>query len=204
MANGFQLTRPASHGAQQMNASAQVVVGTEFTCPGSGTQNVSEMGHFGDTDGGDALFNLSIYTDDVTNDCPEDQVSGSIVAGLAMPEAGTEIYGAIDPVVELTGGVIYWLCSMSLDGDLNYDRDNSGGNSKQGFTSGSVWPSGADWEGYNNRNWDMGIWAIYEAAASDPQINVNEQPSAADTVISALGDLGVDVADCSKPIDKVM
>lgn len=204
MANGFQLTRPSSHGAQQMNASSQVVVGTEFACPGSGTQNISEMGHFGDTDGGDADFNLSIYTDDATNDCPEAQVSGSIVGPLTMPEAGTEIYGAVDPVVELTGGVDYWLCMMSLNGALNLDRDNSGGNSEQGFTSGSVWPSGSDWEGYNARNWDMGIWAIYAAAATDPQINVNEQPSAADVITPALGDLGVDVADCSKPMDKVI
>jgi len=173
MANGFQLSRPASHGAQQMNATAQVAVGTEFVCPGSGVQEISELGHFGDTDSGTALFNLGIFTDDAGNDCPETIVANADAQSLLMPELGTEQFGALDPVAECTGGVDYWLCMVSEDSDLNLDRDNSGGNTEQGFTSGGAWPSGADWEGYNARAWDMGIWAIYAAQAGEGRTTKN-------------------------------
>lgn len=173
MANGFQTSRPSSHGGEQMNATVNVAVGIEFTCPGSGTQEITELGHFGDTDTGDANFSIGIFTDDAANDCPESQVSNSDL-DLVMPNAGPSVYGALDPVAECTGGVDYWFCFVSDDSDLNLDRDSTGGNTEQGFVSGGAWPTPAEWEGFTSRTWDMGIWAIYQAQAGDLTINVSE------------------------------
>ncbi len=165
MANGFLIETPSSHGDEQMNATANVVVAQEFTCPGSGIQEITEIGAFGDTDVDPAAFSIGIFTDDAANDCPESQVANSD-ADLTMPAAGPSDSYAYSTYPLLSGGVDYWLAIVSHDSDLNLDRFSTGGNTEQGFVSGGAWPTPAEWESLNSRTWDMGFWAVYQAQAA--------------------------------------
>ncbi len=164
MANGFLTSTPSSHGDEQMNATANVVVAQEFTCPGSGIQEITEIGAFGDTDTGDTDFSIGIFTDDAANDCPESQVANSD-ADLVMPNAGPSDSHAYSTYPLLSGGVDYWLAIVSHDSALNLDRFSSGGNTEQGFVSAGAWPTPTEWEALSSRTWDMGFWAVYQAQA---------------------------------------
>lgn len=174
MPGGFLTSRPADDFATTYDASAGLVVAGEFTCGGSGTQEIVEIGAFGSTDTGDANMRMSLWPDDNTNDNPAAPIISNSDSGIiVMSSTGTSTVCTYGTKPQLTGGVDYWIAARSEDNDLNWRRNNAGGNGCNDFPSGT-WPTDAEWDGASDRNWYVGFWAVYEAAVVDLNINVSE------------------------------
>ena len=168
MANGFLTETPADHGDTQQSIPSDHNAAIEFTCPGSGTQELTEIGCFGNGDGhpqgGDVY--MGVFTDDVPNDCPDAIVADSDSGETTMPQNGPSISHSYGTLPEVTGGAVYWLAIHSAEGRLNIDMLETGANSINLESAYPAWPTPTEWETHFNRSWDLGLWAVYQAAAA--------------------------------------
>ncbi len=167
-ANGF-LTFPpvARHGTTTVNASANQSFAQKFVCPGTGLQEISEIGLWAAAKSGTtttAYFHLAIF-----NDTGDGSHPGAIVANSdsgELSKTGTTVAKvsytyATKPV--LTGGKTYWLTTIHKDGNAKIDGIATGGNSlTRGGLIYPAWPTDAKWHSHADRTLDAGIYAVTE------------------------------------------
>jgi hypothetical protein len=180
--NGFLTESPdPRYGDSTVLVNVNNARGQKFTCPGSGTIEINEIGCWMDG-GGSTVVHFGIFTHDAINDCPESLVSNS--------DSG-EIDGSGDDVIkinysyvtkpQLTGGETYWIC-LIVGGQGTYlDRFTTGGDSC--YLSGLTypnWPAGAEWEEANASTADSSLYAVYGesgSASESPSPSISESPS---------------------------
>ena len=101
MANGFLAATPgARHGADDIEVDAGYVIAQKFTCPGSGTQEVTEIGVWAKDNS--AELRLALFTDDAGNACPEAMVGNSESATLTTTTSITKLDHSYGTVPEIT------------------------------------------------------------------------------------------------------
>jgi len=165
MANGFVTTTPSvRHGTNDVQLDAGFVVCQKFTCPGSGAQDISEIGAWVEDSGFE--FRLAIFTDDSGNSCPEVIVANSESATLSSEASMAKTSHTYGTNPQLTGGVDYWIC-VFFDNLINIDYLNSSGENSlyvTGYTA-YTWPTATDWHTNTPAaTFDLGIYAVYAAS----------------------------------------
>jgi len=173
MPNGFVTSSPSSrYGDSEVWIGTGYVYAQKFTCGGSGTQDITEIGcYIYDTMSGQD-FRLSIFTDDSGNSCPESMVSNSetttiTTSSQSTPTKEAYIYTGSKP--QLIGGAYYWLLYFGDGGDLYLDCFDTTG-IDGGYLSGEsawTWPTGNDWHSMTNYTAaDCSLYAVYESAST--------------------------------------
>ena len=168
MANGFLTESPAArHGSAVFGSTANVQYFEHFTCGGIGTQNITEIGIWGSADAAtEAYLHLSIFTDDETNTCPEIIVESSDSGELVITSTDvvkTSLTYGTQP--QCTGGVHYWIGLIWKDVNFNIDYISTGGTTVQKAGTYPTWSTGDAWHTHTDRAFDLGIYAVYVAAA---------------------------------------
>jgi len=168
MANGFLTSSPGSRHGDQVSDIVATSVASKFTCPGSGTQEISEIGMWLSADSSTAAaFRLAIYTHDAVNNNPNTMVANSESAELTHNTTSvvkkSHTYGTKP---QLTGGTVYWLARNHADSNSNQDRLSGGG---AVFVDSDVggyptWATAAQWDAGSEWDDDVGIYAVYQAA----------------------------------------
>lgn len=140
---------------------------TRFTVPGSGTMEISEIGHWARLgSAGSVNMKLAIFTEDATNNCPESMVANSNSDALAVTSTSyakkSHTYGTKPQV---TGGLNYFLGALmdsSVQGIyLTYDGNSSVGQYKNSGVTYDTWPDGDTWHSHTDRTRDHGFYAVY-------------------------------------------
>jgi len=168
-ANGFVTTSPdARYGDTDGLFSANVVGAGKFTCGGSGTLELLEIGaYLGDT-GTDTNVVMAVYADDAVNGCPGELVADSTTSAIANTSGSykkcSHTYSGTKPLI--TGGNDYWI-AVFAEGDSYVSRFASGGVSVAlltGFTYPTL-PVDDEWHAATDGTRDFSTYAVYQAAS---------------------------------------
>ena len=175
MANGFQTSAPASrHGTSSFAMSAGWVVTNKFTCPDTGTQEITEIGSWVSADSATtAAFRLAIFTDDAPNVNPDTMVANSESAELTHNTTDftrkSHTYGTKP---QLTGGTDYWLAIFAGDANGNVSRVDDATVRVLWAVTYPTWPTAAQWDSGLQGGGDYANYAVYQAAAGGSAIPV--------------------------------
>lgn len=164
MANGFLTAAPgARHGNGIIALLAGQVGAQRFACPGSGTQEISEIGAWWAADAATtSVFRLAIFTHDAANNNPDAMVANSESAQLSHNStAVTRKSHAYATKPRLAGGTTYWLAFFAGDANGNIDRLTTGGVSVGTAVTYPTWPTGAQWDAAADSAVDFGVYAVY-------------------------------------------
>jgi len=182
--NGFVQTSPVRrYSEDEANLPQGWLAAQKFTCPDSGTQEISEIGAYVFSDSGTSDFRMAIFTDDSGNAVPEAMVSNSETATLVAPNVplpDTKIFHTYETKPQLTGGTDYWLIVFSDDDDLYADVFNTSGIDAVVITGGETawtWPTGGDWHGAVDASDTDASWYAVYAAEAEGGDTYNESPS---------------------------
>lgn len=167
---GFVASRPiAASGGSSLLIAAGTTYAQKFTCPGSGTQELLEIGAWCGTNinGQQRDFTMGVFTDDAINTCPESLVANSSGAALTSVLTKAAVYYAYGSRPQVTGGVDYWLALIEEDNSLSVSYSTTGGTTvqKTGLTYPN-WPTGTTWETHTNRTYNIDFYAVYQSAAT--------------------------------------
>lgn len=173
MANGFVSSSPATrHGASTSPYDGDYPTAQRFSCPGSGTQELSEIGLWAYKYSGLAKpIKLAVWTDDASNNCPGSMVTNSETDAINVTSSSmAKNYFTYSTKPQLTGGVNYWLGFIN-DNDASNQTfvdyyDTTGKSTIFTTKAYPSWPTSAEW---HTSDWwaraDLGIYAVYAAAA---------------------------------------
>ena len=164
--NGFQTSSPTGrHGANEDNQDADISIAQKFVCPGSGTQEITEIGAWVYSASGTTAFRLAIFTHDAANNNPDTMVANSesdeLTHSTTTFTKKSHTYGTKP---QLTGGGTYWLGITTADANFRVDANTTGGNQVyRSVTPYHNWPTAADWDAGSDVVMDYGIYAVYQA-----------------------------------------
>ena len=163
-ANGFVTTRPdARYGDAEGAIYMDRCYANQFTVPGTGSIEISEIGLYCDGQSG-SFLRLAIFTNDAANSCPEEIVansdSGQLDTSAATYDAPFYATYSTKPVV--TGGSTYWIVAYGEGSNTAMSRFDSGGtfvHISSGLTY-PTWPTGTQWESANPLARDYSFYAV--------------------------------------------
>ena len=163
-ANGFVTTRPdARYGDTEGSIYSDRCYANQFTVPGTGSIEISEIGLYCDGAGG-SLLRLAIFTNDAANSCPEEIVansdSGELDTSAATYDAPFYATYSTKPVV--TGGSTYWIVAYGNSSNTEMSRFDSVGTYVQ-ISSGltyPTWPTGTQWESATSYTREYSFYAV--------------------------------------------
>ncbi len=173
-ANGFVTVSPdAQYGDTYSNLGAGLNYAQKFTCGGTGTQNISEIGiYIGATSGYTTTFHLGIFEDDAANICPATLVANSDSGALTHNSTTqTKKYTTYGTKPQVTGGTDYWLAFQPADAYDYVSRfvATKVGLSKQGTYP--TWPTDTEWHTHTDvTNRDYSLYAVYVAGGFSESI----------------------------------
>ena len=171
MSNGFLSSSPgARHGTVTFNSTTFLAAAQKFTCPGTGTVEISEIGVWLSADASNTHdFALAIFTHDAANNNPDTLVANSDTGAMAHATTTVTKKSYTYPTKpQLTGGQVYWLIHYSGDAVGNIDYIASGGGIVYFVhPDGTDWPTPAQWDtGTDAADVDMGIYVVYSTPHS--------------------------------------
>jgi hypothetical protein len=171
-ANGFVSTTPTyRHGDIVYDQEANQCVAAKFTLPGSGTQEVTEVGAWVSANAATTGYiRFAIFTHDAVNDNPDTIVADSETAELSHNTTTiTKIYHTYGTKPQLTSGQVYWLVYYFKDTNLNADAHSDQAGTVS-YTSGTptypTWPTATQWDSATTVSSNMGIYAVYQTPPS--------------------------------------
>lgn len=178
MSNGFVSSSPGSrHGASLSTYKADYATAQRFTCPGSGTQEITEAGIWAWRWGSNRTLKIAIFTNDSGNTCPESMVTNSEISITVTSASPTmaKAYSSYGTKPTVTGGTVYWLgflsdCDATNYFGLDYLNQPSGTITALYRTETyPTWPTASAWETHTDMTTvDMGIYVVYQQAATLP------------------------------------
>lgn len=166
-ANGFVTTEPDTrYGAGDRAVYATAAYAQQFTCGGSGAQQVTVIGVYAhDPLDLNANITLGIFTDDAANGCPGDLVTNSeatIANTSGLYGRLRSVYGTT-PVV--TGGSVYWI-ALIPGGTAYVSGDATGGISASKLATYPTFPDGDGWHSPTTGTLDYSFYAVYTSGPS--------------------------------------
>jgi len=178
-AKGFVTVRPdAAYGDNELFCSADQAYCELWTCPGSGAQEISEVGFWGDSDAIAAVYHMAFFTDAgeasgasypvnlVTN-----SDTGEISFQNTTPQIRPFTYGT-KPI--LTGGAKYWFALGTDDSNLQVQHFDVGIAAGDSISDSTTYPNwSTSWSTHTDREWDNSFYAIYAAQAGGLSIPYN-------------------------------
>jgi hypothetical protein len=208
--NGFQTSSPTVRfGIIEFNEVANKSRARKFVCPGSGTQEITEIGAWVSADAATTtVFKLAIFTHDAANNNPDTMVANSESAELSHNTTTvtkkSHTYGTKP---QLTGGSTYWLARLNQDANMNIDSNEGGGVMAQITTiTYPTWPTADQWDTATDIDDDDGIYAVYQAPAVDKAIADSGSGADAQIIAAALAiaetGAGADVLSISELVEK--
>lgn len=174
--NGFLTVSPdARYGNGTFSLVEAIALVQRFTCPGSGQQQITEIGAYFMRNSGSAAWHVhfGIFTHDSPNNCPEAIVENSDSGEITINDPNfsyVKHFFSYPTCPLLTGGSDYWLGIMVNEPSgvfANIDRiASSFKNTLNDFGPAyPTWPSGADWHTHTDQpSSDLSLYAVYEAA----------------------------------------
>ena len=163
-ANGFITLRPTERYGDAVGLLiANRCYANQFTVPGTGSIEISEIGLYCDGTSG-SLLRLAIFTNDAANSCPEEIVansdSGQLDTSAATYDAPFYATYSTKPVV--TGGSTYWIVAYGRGSNTAMSRFDSVGTYVQ-ISSGltyPTWPTGTQWESATSYTREYSFYAV--------------------------------------------
>lgn len=177
---GFVSSAPSSDpGGSTTGPISGYQVGFKSTCPGSGTQTVSEIGWWqGSTTNNHAHYGVGIYTDNGSLTAP-----GSVVGSISTGEitANTAEWNKVTGLsISVTGGTVYWI-TVGADGTGNTIDVTDNASFLYVWDFGVTTPYlESPWNGSvdNDYNRIIALYAVYAAAGGAtvvPQIMAGQR-----------------------------
>lgn len=168
---GFLPESPTLRGTRrEYNQTANMCLAQKFTCPGSGTKYISEIGCWlSAVTATTAYFHLAIFTHDAGNNNPDTIVANSDSGELSHnTTAITKISHIYSTKPQLTGGTVYWIVWYFKDTNANNGIQAAGGtlNYYTGATY-PTWPSAAQWDSGTDGTTQADFYAVYKNAVAD-------------------------------------
>jgi hypothetical protein len=169
-AHGFLTATPTYRsGTEFANPGANIASAVKFTCPGSGTQEITEIGLWVKADlSTTCAFRLAIFTHDVANDNPDTIVANSESAelshGTTTITKKSHTYGTKP---QLTGGTVYWLVYYAADANAGINKTSDvAANVWTVAATYPTWPTAAQWDSGTDGTEDASLYAVYQEAAA--------------------------------------
>ena len=160
--NGFgTITPDTKYGATGLGQSANYATAQKFTCGGSGTQEVSEIGMYAHGNDGTPSVLMAVFTHDAANDCPETIVANSEIAVSPTGHDYVKVSASYSTKPQVTGGSTYWL-AMIVNGETYVAAEAAAGELELS-ASYPTWPTGTGWETHSHYNYDLSFYAVYAA-----------------------------------------
>ena len=164
MGNGFVTESQAQLGSLTSVPAANYAYAQKFTTP-VGCTGAYSFGCWVSSDGGaQSDFKYGIFTDDAVNANPNALVANSdavMQCNNANAEKQEHVY---DPQPALDAETVYWLCVMTEDNTLNWDRIASTGGVTVRKNTGFAYPdfpTPTNWDAAGDRTDNMGFWVVY-------------------------------------------
>ena len=171
MSNGFLASSPSSrHGSSEYGwSSGQWAIAQKFTCPGSGSKNVTEIGAWMRKQNSTLDMTIGIFTDDSVNGCPESLVANSEQSCSVSSTSMSKYYQSYSTKPVITGGVDYWIAMQVYGNTIDYLRTDylsgSGYPSLHRSNTYPTWPTGSEWHTHtDDGSMDNGFYAVCEDA----------------------------------------
>jgi hypothetical protein len=172
-ANGFVTVRPDTLWTDSWGTpGVGTNYGYKFTAPETGTLTTEEIGGWFKTAGSAGLFHLAIFDDTGDGSHPSTIVANSDTGEMSHAgAAGIEYhtYTGTKPVV--TGGSVYWLCTIVKDNNYTHSRYTTGGIGVGRAATYPTWSTEASWHTHTDYTTNIGFYAVYSAAGGEYSVS---------------------------------